>query len=121
MERDVAALRNADVEWHGTAVGFHPELASERAKAIAAAPAETVIPALMAAISDPAQFVAAHVLLTRLSGLEYQAFPLWNGLRVDIQADGHTFIEPAQGPVLARRWQLWHEVSPHPKALPGGG
>jgi hypothetical protein len=118
MNRDIGNLSNSDVEWHGTAEGFHAALATERAKRLAKADAEAIVPELINALFDANKFVAAHVLLTSLSSVEYSAFPSWNGLQVDIQADGHTIIDSEQRHELARRWQRWYQTNPRPSTLP---
>ena len=117
MNRDLKDLSNRDVEWHGTAEGLSPDLATERAKRLAGADAEAVTPGLIAALSEEDRFVAAHVVLTSVSRVEYSAFPTWNGLRVDIRADGSVVIDPGQRHELARRWQRWHRTTPRPATL----
>lgn len=119
MNREIGELRNGDVEWHGTTLGFHAALATDRAERLSRAEAE-VIPELIKALSDPNKFVAAHVLLTSVTRLEYSTFPSWNGLQVDIKADGQVIIDPEQRHQLARRWKRWYQTSPRPSALPAG-
>ncbi|MEK7311089.1 MAG: hypothetical protein AAB382_03880, partial [Chloroflexota bacterium] len=58
------------------------------------------------------------VILTKLSGVEYQSLPAWNGLEVVLAADGTVSIDPAQQPILIERWQRWYQTQPHPTALP---
>ena len=118
MNRDIRDLSNSDVEWHGTPEGLYAALATERAKRIAKADAATAIPELINALSDANKFVAAHVLLTSLSGVEYSAFPSWNSLQVDIKADGQIIIDSEQRHELVRRWQRWYQTNPHPSTLP---
>ena len=120
MNRDIRELSNSDVEWHGTAEGLNAALATARAKRLAKADAEAVITELITALSDVNRFVAAHVLLTSLSHVEYSAFPSWNGLQVDIQADGHAIIDSEQRHELARRWRRWYQTTPRPSTLPAG-
>ncbi|WP_394825662.1 hypothetical protein [Pendulispora albinea] len=116
MERSVRALSNHHVIWDGNSFGLTPTLTAEAAKSLSEW--GDALPALVAALSDPDRFVAAHVLLTQLSGVEHGTFPLWNGLAVELRADGTTVIHPEQRFELARRWERWMKASPHPKTLP---
>jgi hypothetical protein len=118
MHRDVSDLSNDDVEWHGTAEGLNAALATKRAKRLARADAEAILPELIAGLSDADKFAAAHALLTVLSHVDYSAFPSWNGLQVDIQPDGRTIIDAEQRRGLARRWQRWYQTTPRPSTLP---
>ena len=102
------------------AEGLNAALATARAKRLAKADAEAVITELITALSDVNRFVAAHVLLTSLSHVEYSAFPSWNGLQVDIQADGNAIIDSEQRHELARRWRRWYQTTPRPSTLPAG-
>ena len=117
MHRDVEDLSNDDVQWHGTAEGLHAAWATDRARRLAAMNPEAIVPELITALSDAEKFAAAHALLTSLTGVQYTAFPSWNGLRVDIGVDGHATIDPAQRHGLARRWQHWRDTIPRPSAL----
>lgn len=113
-------LANADVRWEGTHLGLSPTIAGEAADRVRRQ-GESAVPRLVDALEDPDRFVAAHVLLTEISGVEHQAFPSWNGLAVDLAADGTVTIDPAQRHDLARRWRAWQAASPRPRALPPGG
>ncbi|MBI5656239.1 MAG: hypothetical protein HZC44_05230 [Geobacter sp.] len=117
MKLSVAGLSNADVRWHGTRAGFTPEMTGEKAMAVAGM-GDQVVPQLLALLDDEQAFIAAHVLLTRISGVEYQPFPLWNGLALNIAADGTVTVDPAQRFVLARRWGRWYSSRPRPALLP---
>jgi hypothetical protein len=119
MQQSILELSNNQVSWEGSPIGLAPTLTGDAAQKLAEK--REAIPALVAALSDPDRFVAAHVLLTRLSGVEHSAFPAWNGLAVDLRADGTVDIDPAQRFTLARRWERWAKVSPHPKTLPPAG
>jgi hypothetical protein len=68
-------------------------------------------------LEDESRFVAAHVLLTLLSGVKYQTIP-WNGLEVNLPPDGRARIDAGQRFELARRWRAWQEAAPHPRSLP---
>ena len=120
MSASLEDLTNTDVRWTGDYVGLSPVLSGD-AGARAAELGQADIPDLLAALSDPGRFVVAHVILTRLSGVEYQAFPDWNGLAVELGADGTTRIDPGQRTELARRWEHWYQTEPRPGALPPAG
>jgi hypothetical protein len=108
--------RNDVVQWSGTRFGLVPTL-SDEAERVAAA-GDAIVPALLHALSDPERFVTAHVLLTRISGVEYETFPTWNGIDVSLGSDGDVEIEAAQRATLARRWQQWFREEPPPDSLP---
>jgi hypothetical protein len=110
-------LSNADVEWDADFVGLSPTLISDAAKRLVEF-GEQAISDLVAALSDPSKFVMAHVILTQISKVEYQAFPAWNGLVVDIAEDGTASIDLDQRYVLAERWKQWYRADPRPTALP---
>jgi hypothetical protein len=117
MRHSLDGLSNADIQWHGTRAGFSPELACEKVAQLADI-GDVEIPELLALLSDEQAFVAAHLILTRLSGVEYQSFPLWNGLEIDIAPDGTAIVDSAQRIALARRWKRWYDSNPHPAVLP---
>lgn len=117
MKLSVAGLSNADVRWHGTRAGFTPEITGEKAMAVAEM-GDQVVPQLLAMLDDEQAFIAAHVILTRISGVEYQPFPLWNGLALDIAADGTVTVDTVQRFALARRWGRWYSSRPRPALLP---
>jgi hypothetical protein len=110
-------LSNANVQWDGTPIGLMPTLTGTEANQILEM-GDTTVPDLLVALSDPDKYVVAHVILTKLARLEYEAFPAWNGLEVVLAADGSVTIDPAQQSALIERWQLWHQSEPHPTALP---
>jgi hypothetical protein len=110
-------LRDADVHWAGTYIGLYPTIDQGVAERLAALGPE-LIPGLIDALSSEHDFAAAHVLLTRLTGIEYEAMPAWNGLEVEIASDGAVHIDPAQRTQLARRWRGWFASEPHPHRLP---
>jgi hypothetical protein len=119
MKKDIKDLSNADIKWEGTYAGLTPILIGERAKQLSEM-GDQVTPELLAALTNEDVFVAAHVILTQLSGIEYQAFPAWNGLVVDIAADGTVTIDPDQRFNLVRRWERWYDTEPRPRVLPSG-
>lgn len=118
MNQTAGGLTNADVTWEGSYIGLTPTVTDDAASRVRAL-GERAIPELIAALSDEHRFAAAHVMLTRLSGVEYQGFPAWNGLKVDIDAEGRVRIDPSQRAELSRRWMLWYAGAPRAKVLPG--
>lgn len=109
-------LNNSDIRWDGTFVGPVPTVAGQPARQLLAA-GEIAIPQLIGALEDESKFVAAHVLLTLLSGVEYHISP-WNGLRIDLLSDGRAQFDVHQRIELARRWRKWQQATPHPRSLP---
>lgn len=110
---------NDAVEWTGQRYGLQPYLdAASDLGSARPAEVEALAPRLVEALADPDRFVVAHVLLTRLSGVPHATFPDWNGLAVELAADGSSHVDPAQREVLARRWRAWLEADPHPQQLP---
>lgn len=116
VSRLVGRLDNADVRWNGTFYGPMPTVASNAGRRLLDAGAEA-IPHLIGALGDASRFVAAHVLLTLLSGVEYPTAP-WNGLEIELTENAEPRIDPGQRSGLARRWRSWQAQSPHPRALP---
>jgi hypothetical protein len=110
-------LATGQVGWAGTTLGLMP-LLSPTDERLAAEFDERDIPALLDALDDETRFVKAHVALTRLSGVEYEAFPEWSGLPVDISADADVHIDVSARPTLARRWHQWYDSEPRPPRLP---
>jgi hypothetical protein len=113
----VVQFSNDDVRWDGDFTGLSPTFDAEQTRELAAL-GEAVMPDLVRALHDPDRFVAAHVLLTRLSGVEYQSEPGWNGLAVNLAPDGTVRIERGQRAGLARRWARWLSAEPRPLRLP---
>jgi hypothetical protein len=115
-KRLIQDLGNDDVRWDGTLVGLVPTVVGDPARRLLTSD-EDVLPLLVDAVADESKFVVAHVLLTLLSEVEHDATP-WNGLRVDLSADGEVRVDPEQRFALARRWRAWHEATPRPRSLP---
>lgn len=113
-------LASGEVGWHGTDLGLMPRLSADDER-VAQELDQGDIPALLEALERQETFVLAHVLLTRLTHAEHETFPTWNGLAVDIAADGSVRIDPAQRPALAERWRRRTDefsTSPHGSARP---
>lgn len=112
-------LTTIRVEWEGREEGLTPIFVEGNPEAILELK-EKAIRDLIDALSDKHLFVSAHVLLTQISGIEYQAFPTWNGLKVEMASDGTVTINPDQRYESARRWERWYQTEPRPKELPPG-
>jgi len=109
-------LKNSDIRWDGTFVGLVPTIVSESARQLLSA-GDIAIPKLVGALEDESKFVAAHVLLTQLSGVEYHTSP-WNGLKIDLLPDGQAHFDVHQRFELARRWRAWQQATPRLRSLP---
>lgn len=110
---------NDAIEWTGHRYGLQPRL--DRPPGLETATTDEVdaiAPALVETLADPDRFAVAHVLLTRLSRVSYETFPDWNGLAVELLADGSSRVDPTQRDTLGRRWRAWLEADPHPGELP---
>lgn len=105
----VEGLSNADIVWDATLAGLTPTLGSPGSGRLLQL-GRPAARRLVAAMSDPDRFVAAHVILTLASGMPTSTFPDWNGLVVEIDADGQVRIDPEQRFAMARRWQRWYEA-----------
>lgn len=116
LARASRGLTNADIRWDGTTFGLVPTVVGASARRLLAA-GEASVPPLVHAVEDEARFVAAHVVLTLVSGVDHQAIP-WNGLEVGLEADGRVEVDAAQRFELARRWRTWQGSSPRPRLLP---
>lgn len=107
---------NNAVQWDATRFGLLPIL-SESAEELVQA-GEVFIPALLDALLDPQRFVVAHVVLTRITGVRYETFPTWNGLGVELRADGTVNIDAEQRHLLHRRWRSYFQMKPQIDKLP---
>lgn len=114
--RLVNQLSNNDIRWDGTYVGFIPTIVSDVARQLLTI-GNAAVPRLVSALEDESKFVAAHVLLTLISAVEYQTMP-WNGLEINLSANGETNTDAHQRFALARRWRAWQQATPHPRSLP---
>src|SRR4051794_22310271 len=74
VARLIEHLSNADIRWDGTFVGLVPSIVSDSARQLFDI-GDDAIPQLINALEDESKFVAAHVLLTLLSGVEYNTSP----------------------------------------------
>jgi len=115
----VDLLSNDNVVWDGTLDGFLPTIVGQPARQLLSigSGGYDAIPQLIGALEDERKFIAAHVLLTLLSGVQYDLTP-WNGLKVDLSHDGLARFDVSQRVDLARRWHAWQMAQPHPQSLP---
>lgn len=107
---------NNVVSWNGTRFGLTPLLSVQAEHILKKG--QTMVPVLLNALSDPERFITAHVLLTKITGVQYDSQDSWNGLQIDIEADGNTRFNPDQRQELARRWKQYFETQPTPDKLP---
>jgi hypothetical protein len=101
----VQLLSNDDIRWDGTAIGLLPEVTGDSAKELLESGGE-IVPQLMKALEDPSKFIAAHVLLTLITKVQYSSLP-WNGLALDISADNKVSVDPDSRAAILRQWQDW--------------
>lgn len=99
----VYRLHNDDVSWEGTFVGLFPKLSSGAERIIHSK--KDVTPFLLAALKDPDRFAVAHVVLTYRAGEHNNSSVAWNGLNVQIDADGHATYEGNNLEELHRFWE----------------
>ncbi len=98
----VSSLRNNQIEWTGNIAGLWPSpgivprLVLLRGNACR--------PHLVRALADPSRFAAAHVCLSFLDDGRSTGGSHFNGLAVDLWADGRTVIPPSQKTTLIARW-----------------
>jgi hypothetical protein len=106
---------NSAVHWDGTRFGLVPTLSTEAETIVAAG--QSAVPALLDALTDPNSFVTAHVLLTRITRVQHETFPSWNGLKVDLRATNEVEIDPEQRHRLADQWKRYFQTTPRPTTL----
>lgn len=101
----VRELRNSDVRWDGTPFGLMPAVEGDAAKRLMSL-GEPAAPVLREALDGPDKFAAAHVLLTFIEKTQWElSSSHWNGLRVDLYADGTTDLHPEQINEIVAMWQ----------------
>ena len=103
FHNDVAALRNSDVGFDGGYLGLQANLLTRRAERIQRAGAAAK-PLLVAALTDPERYIAAHVLLTALDH-PLIGWPVteFNHLVVHVRTDG-TVVPDGQQSSILRLW-----------------
>jgi hypothetical protein len=98
-------LSNSDIRWDGTFSGLFPVVEGEVAKQLFSFGSYPT-PALIAALDDPEKFVAAHVLLTLIHYKQFStSASQWNGLTVELHANGDVVIDPGQIPTIKAMWE----------------
>lgn len=121
---DVQNIKNSDVRWDGNVFGLYPNFSGASKKIIDDRPAN--FDELVAALDDEDRYIAAHALLSRLSGhligqqaggidpvtgnalpATMDAIEKFNGLRVDLLADGTVVIPTNQQSEIASKWKAW--------------
>jgi hypothetical protein len=103
----VTQIKNTDVHWDGTYLGLRPNLGGV-SKELRTRLTADLIPALVDALKDKKRFVAAHVLLTEFSGVQFEADAgTWNGLQVELLPNGQAVIPDSQQASLVRQWNDW--------------
>ena len=107
--QSVASIGNADIHWDGTYLGLKPSLVGV-SKELSSKHTADLIPALVEALKDKQRFVAAHVLLTELSGIKFKAdADSWNGLQITLLPNGRAVIAESQQAGLIQQWKDWLE------------
>lgn len=101
-------IKNANVIWHGTTLGWLPSAIGATAEVARHFQAEYV-PQLIDALKDPDRFVAAHTILTDCAVSEYERGDFWiNGLAINSGPDGLPAFQPEQGIALHGKWSEWY-------------
>ena len=101
----VAQIRNSDITWDGTYFGLMPRIDGRSSREVLAFGSASE-PALLKALGDVERFAAAHVLLTHLNGGSVETSgAAWNGLRVELSADGSVTLDPEQRAELKAHWE----------------
>lgn len=106
----VMLINNTDVRWDGDYFGLKPTLAGS-SKKLMEMRSEQAIPALLEALKDKQRFVAAHILLAEMNDTQMQRdAESWNGLRVNLLANGQTIIYKGQQNALVQKWKTWYKA-----------
>ena len=106
LQLQISQLANSDIIWEGTTFGLYPAIMDKAAQNILKQ-GERAAPGLRDALSDPDKFAAAHVLLTMIGKKEFPASAEhWNGLRVDLEADGTVKLHPEQMAEIKKTWSV---------------
>src|SRR5690349_16876969 len=105
-EQLILNMRNSDVQWDGNFLGLMPMSFSQAILTLQNVK-EPIEPLLVDTILDQDRYVAAHVLLTfRLDKHFNFSAEEWNGLHVQLSADGRTSFE---GNDLNKLHKYWSE------------
>ena len=102
----VQRIHNSDVNFDGTYFGLMERIEGPASCEVLKADAPAV-PALLEALHDRERYIAAHVLLTYIVDREWRlSASNWNGLKVDLLANGSIVFDPADQEVLRERWAV---------------
>jgi hypothetical protein len=105
-EQLILNMRNGDVKWSGNFLGLMPTSFSPTISTLQNVK-EPIEPLLVDAMLDKDRYIAAHFLLTfRLEDHFNFSAEKWNGLRVQLSADGTASFE---GNDLDKLHQYWIE------------
>lgn len=105
LKRQALMIKNSDIDWDGTTLGLNPTVKGA-SKVILDNRYAGVIAPLLDSLRDENRFIAAHVLLTFMTGSEFpMSSNAWNGLVVEIRADNTEHIPSGQQDRLIRYWQ----------------
>jgi hypothetical protein len=121
---EVQKIRNSDVRWSGDATGLCPKFSGASKRVLTGQSVD--FNGLVGALADERRYIAAHAVLSTLTGyviepqlggidpLTGKALPgteealgKFNGLRVDLRADGTVAIPENQRANIARKWKEW--------------
>jgi hypothetical protein len=122
---DVRLIKNSDVRWDGNFLGLQPNF-SGASKLIVEDRRRVSFSELVSALDDERRYIAAHALLSALTGHSIdssaggidpetgsilpgteEAAGKFNGLRVDLRTDGSVVISDQQRRMIARKWKAW--------------
>jgi hypothetical protein len=95
------------VHWSGSYVGLYFTLTGASAQ-LTGYRDEQLRPLLIQALEDDRRFVAAHVLLTSISKVQFANTNIagsWNGLNVTLFGDGRTEIPKGEREKIVEKWR----------------
>ena len=99
---------NDDIYWDGDFMGLTPSIVGYPSQELLNYDDDEVMHNLMRSLKKRDQFVAAHVLLTKKSGVDYLINEcMWNGLHVEIEHTGKTSFLTDDMEILFEAWQSW--------------
>ena len=105
IQLSVQRLSNDDIEWNGNIFGLSAEIRGNADTELLNAD-RSADAVLLDALADPEKYAAAHVLLTMIHAEPYKVSGgEWNGLKVDLLANGQTILFPVQRFELQRSWR----------------
>lgn len=103
-EQKILAIRNDDVSWKTSIAGLMPVITRPDTHSLIGDPAP-IDAALVERLLDPDAYVAAHVILTQRAKAPFESSgDRWNGLTVEIAADGTVSYRPDERTELHAMW-----------------